>query len=675
MASNKMKMNLKPLKYLGGFVLLSTLGGCASLTGTPLAYTGSTGNDANTKTVKTSDTTLSIAELASLPLTPSEQTAAKKASIKAEGLWEVIRNDYGMPMETTHPRVQRAVAMFTRYPHYLTKVSARAKPYLPYIVAQLKRRHMPLALALLPIVESGYDPYAYSSSAAGGLWQFTPGTARHFGVRMNWWYDGRRSLYASTNAALDYLEQLHQRFGSWYLALAAYNSGAGTVQWAINYNKARGLPTDYWALPLPAQTQFYVPKLVALMEIFSDPARYHIKLVDIPVKNSLEVVPLHHQIDLNLAARLAGVSLTKLRELNPGYSRWATPPDGSYNLVLPRTRAAVFLKRLQSTPTTDRVTWVRQQVQSGDTLSGFAARYGTTVAVLRRINGLRSNLIRVGQSLLLPQGTVAYATAQAPTTTPPLHYRVRSGDSLWSIANQYGLTIADLRRWNNLPSGHLLHVGEVLRLRPTRNVTQQAHILQATYVKPARATGKWKNITVSSGQTLWSIAQKYHTSYAALAKWNDLNPNKMLSPGMKLAVYDITSVKSSAATSGPPVVASDRATSANTVKAKASVIVRSGDTLWSIAQQEGVSPKQIAAWNNIPVDAVLHPGMRLWLHLAPNHNAVPSAASRPLKTVIVRPGDSLWSIAAAHNMPVERLVQINDIKPNQVLRPGMQLRI
>ncbi|APZ44162.1 hypothetical protein BW247_14555 [Acidihalobacter ferrooxydans] len=617
-----------------------------------------------------------------VPLTQGQQQAVHQATSEETGLWAAIRANYGMPMDTDHTRVRQAIAMYTRYPQFLTRVSARAKPYLDYIVDQLRQRNMPLALALLPIVESGYDPYAYSSSNASGLWQLTAGTAEHFGVHINWWYDGRRSLYASTQAALDYLEQLHQQFGTWEWALAAYNSGAGTVQWAINYNKARGLPTDFWSLPLPAQTRFYVPKLIALMAIIANPEHYHVKLVPVPDKSTLQLVTLHHQIDLSLAARLSGVPLDKLRSLNAGYSRWATPPSGRYHLILPKTHAATFVEKLKSTPQAERVTWIRRRVHNGDTLGGFAYRYGTTVAVLRRINGLSGNLIRVGQELILPEGGGANVAAPqaAVAVQRPSRYRVRSGDSLWTIARRYGVSVANLRQWNHLSAAGVLSVGEVLRLHPAAAPVQAVAVQRGT-----GSNGAWSNITVTQGDTLSGLAQQYHTTYTALAKWNNMNPDQTLSPGMTLAVL-VQPVSGGAASntvaSNPP--AADPPPAPPRPVASSSgftqVQVKAGDSLWLIAHRNGVTTQQLAKWNGLTGKSVLHPGMTLKLR-APaavrSTAAVVSsqAAIDTSQTVTVQPGDSLWTIAAAHHISPAKLEALNNLTPNSVLHPGMILRL
>ncbi|MGH8128034.1 MAG: transglycosylase SLT domain-containing protein, partial [Gammaproteobacteria bacterium] len=198
-----------------------------------------------------------------------------------ENLWAMLRKNFSLPDGNEH-RVEVQLAWYRNHPGYMVRTATRAQPYLYYIVQQLKKRHMPLDLALLPVVESAYDPFAYSYGRAAGLWQFIPSTGRLYGLHQNWWYDGRRDIVGSTNAALDYLQSLHDKFDSWLLALAAYNSGGGTVEAAIRYNKRHGRATDFWHLNLPLQTRNYVPRLLAVRDLILDSSKYGITLPTIP---------------------------------------------------------------------------------------------------------------------------------------------------------------------------------------------------------------------------------------------------------------------------------------------------------------------------------------------------------------------------------------------------------
>ncbi len=251
-------------------------------------------------------------------------------------LWQRIRDGYGIPeSKPLHTATQKQLNWFIKHPDYIDRVVERARPYLHYIVDQLEQRNMPMEIALLPVVESGFQPFAYSHGRAAGIWQFIPGTGRLYGLKQNWWYDGRRDVIASTGAALDYLEKLYGDFGDWQLALAAYNSGEGTVGRAIKRNKKAGKATDFWSLDLPRETSAYVPKLIAVAELVKRPAHYNITLSPIDDSPFLAVVDVGSQIDLALAAQLAEISTDEMYQLNPGFNQWATTPDGPHRLVVP----------------------------------------------------------------------------------------------------------------------------------------------------------------------------------------------------------------------------------------------------------------------------------------------------------------------------------------------------
>ncbi len=307
---------------------------------------------------------------------------------------------------------------FVRHPDYLERVFTRAKRYLPYIVAELKRRDMPLELALLPIVESAYDPFAYSHGRAAGLWQMIPGTARRFGIKQNWWYDGRRDVVDSTRAALDYLEHLHKlNDGDWLNAIASYNSGEGNVLRAARRNRNAGKPIDFWNLKLPRETSMYVPKLLALVEIVLDPTKHGLALPEVPDTPQFRITEVGSQIDLALAAELAGVDIDTVYQYNPGNNRWSTDPAGPHRLVMPIAVADQFVAAVNEVPPEERVRWKRHKVKSGEAISQIAERYNTTVSTIRSANNLKGNTIRAGHYLMIP------------VATKPLHAYSKSADA------------------------------------------------------------------------------------------------------------------------------------------------------------------------------------------------------------------------------------------------------
>ncbi|MDH5591563.1 MAG: transglycosylase SLT domain-containing protein, partial [Gammaproteobacteria bacterium] len=250
-------------------------------------------------------------------------------------LWQRIRDGFAISQPNLHADTQRQLQWFVNHPDYINRVVERARPYLHYIVDEIERRDMPLEIALLPVVESGFQPFAYSHGRAAGIWQFIPGTGRLYGLKQNWWYDGRRDIIESTRAALDYLQKLHNDFDDWQLALAAYNCGEGTVGRAIRRNKKAGKGIDFWSLDLPKETSAYVPKLMAVSELIKHPEKYELTLSSIDNSPFLTVVDVGGQIDLALAAKLAEISVDEMYQLNPGFNHWATTPDGPHRLVIP----------------------------------------------------------------------------------------------------------------------------------------------------------------------------------------------------------------------------------------------------------------------------------------------------------------------------------------------------
>ncbi len=367
------------------------------------------------------------------------------------------------------PRVARYEQWFASNPQYVDQMLERANLYLYQIVQEVRKRNMPMEIALLPAIESGYSPDAYSESAATGLWQFEPATGRLWGLKSNWWYNGERDIIASTNAALDFLQALHKQFHSWNLALAAYNAGQGTVQAAIAHNKALGLGTHYADLQLPLQTEHYVPKLMAFVNIIKDPSKFGLHLNTIPNSPYFVRVNTGSQVDLSVIARLANMSLKQLYAINPGFTRWATAPNGPHTILVPVATKAALLEGLSQLPPQDRMQWARHMVVPGDTLYGIARQYGVSVAAIRSTNHLWGNFLRVGQNLLIPIAGRRLVVRKAPQPRVALAsnqrrikiiHTVRPGDTLWSIAARYRVYVSQLERWNVLNPHAVLRLGQ-----------------------------------------------------------------------------------------------------------------------------------------------------------------------------------------------------------------------
>jgi membrane-bound lytic murein transglycosylase D len=320
----------------------------------------------------------------------------------AGNLWTRLRSGFALPAGRLGP-VQAQLDRFARNPGNVERIMQRGTPYLYHILSEISRRGLPAELALLPAVESAFDPFARSPQGAAGLWQFMPRTAGSLGLKRNAWYDGRRDVIAATDAALDYLTQLQQRFdGDWMLALAAYNAGPTRVQRAIRHNRNNGKPVDFWHLQLPKETRDYVPKLLALRTLIATPDSYGLTLPAVPDNPYFSVVDSGGQLDLGVAARLAGISLAEIRRLNPAFSRQTVRRGGSHRLLIPTARAASFRTQLAGLAEQQRVQWVRHAIRAGDTLFAIAQRYRIKVARLREFNQLPDSNIRAGDLLIVP---------------------------------------------------------------------------------------------------------------------------------------------------------------------------------------------------------------------------------------------------------------------------------
>jgi len=470
------------------------------------------------------------------------------ASVHAAGFddaWQHIRSELAFERHAEIRGVQDKLAWYKRNQEYLDRVSERARPYLYYVVSELERRGMPLDLALLPIVESAYHPFAHSRSRALGIWQFIPSTGRRYGLKQNWWYDGRRDIVAATGAALDYLQALHDEFGDWLLALAAYNSGERNVARAIERNRKAGKDIDFWSLAplLPRETRGYVPSLLAVAELLGNADRHGMRWQPVPNTPYFERVDIDGQIDLATAAALAGMTMDEFYTLNPGFNQWATDPDGPHYLLIPVNRVENFVANLRELPADQRITWTRHTIANGETLSQIADRHRISVQALREANGLRGNTIHVGDSLLIPGAKHApeHYTLSADarrlrggSTRPAGDGRVHTvsrGDTLWDISRRYGISVDQLCSWNGLAPRSTLRPGQRLNVAEPATDTDTGRAVNVALAAAAPA-----NYTVRKGDSLWIISRRFNVSVAQLQEWNQLRKGSVLQPGQSLII-------------------------------------------------------------------------------------------------------------------------------------------
>jgi membrane-bound lytic murein transglycosylase D len=389
---------------------------------------------------------------------------ARAAGKQPDDLWERIRLDLSW-QSMQSPQVDSARKELLRQPNYLPEVSDRADYYLYYIVEEVKKRDMPMEIALIPMVESKLNPLASGPSGAAGLWQIMPETGIHLGLERNSRYDGRKDLQDSTTVALDYLETLHEEFnGDWLLALAAYNSGAGNVARAREANEAKGLDTDFWSLDLPQHTREYVPKLIALAQIVADPERFGVDIPSVENAPSFEVADAGKSLEMAQAAKMAGVDIDTLRALNPGQLGKSIAPNQSGEILLPVGTRNRFEYNISQLSPEELVQWSTYRIKTGDSLGDIARRFDTEVAVLQEVNGIRGSNIRAGDTLKIPgDGNMdSSQKLESHGTATPQAYRVREGDTLSGIARKFNVSVTDIIAWNALKRDAFLHPGQTL---------------------------------------------------------------------------------------------------------------------------------------------------------------------------------------------------------------------
>ncbi len=436
-----------------------------------------------------------------------------------------------------HSEVDQQLRWYVANPDYLQRAFSRADLYLYYIVTQLEARNMPLELALLPVVESAFEPYAYSRASASGLWQFIPDTGSRFQLKQDWWYDGRRDIVESTRAALDYLQSLHDEFGGdWLLAVAAYNCGEKEVERSVAANRAAGRPVDFWMLWLPRETRAYVPKLLAMKRLVQDPQAFGLEISPIPNQPYFTRVATEGQINLKVAAQIAGISPEEVYELNPAFHRWATDPAGPDFLLLPVDAADAFSGNLPQLTPDQRLAVTHYTVRRGDSVASVARRFATTVSVLRELNNLPAGRLTVGDDLSVPSAAselpakvmlaAARVDGRGRWARRPHVQIVRSGDSLWAIARRHGMNVNTLALLNGMQPGDTLHAGQRIRLAGG---------------EPRRATRARRVVyTVRSGDTVAQIAQLFQCSVPQILAWNGLSSRTRIHAGQKLRIHLVT---------------------------------------------------------------------------------------------------------------------------------------
>lgn len=498
------------------------------------------------------ETASALALLHTDAITQAASTASAALPIvakqdKPRDLWQRIRQGFRLNNHD-NPRIRPHLDWYARNQAYLDRVVERARPFLYEIVEEVARNDIPMEIALLPVVESAFQPFAYSPGRAAGIWQFIPGTGRRYGLKQNWWYDGRRDVPAATRAAIRYLKVLQKHFdGDWLLALAAYNSGEGRVLNAVRKNRKKGKGTDFWSLDLPNETRDYVPKLLAISAIVDDTQKHGIALASIPDQPYLEHVDIGSQIDLALAAELAGMPIEDIYRINPAFNRWATDPKGPHVLSLPREKAQAF--RTALTQVKNRIQWQRHRIRQGESLGSIAKKYQTTVKLLQQVNNIRDKWIRAGSNIVIPVATrnlQQYLSADqrklaiqhAPRNGKKIQYTVRKGDTLWDISRKHKVSVEQLASWNAMAPRDSLMPGQNLIIWISSG---KPVAVRNRAEPPSEHTRQRLQYRVRKGDSLALIARKFRVTINNLRNWNSLPKGKYLQPGQRLTLYiDVT---------------------------------------------------------------------------------------------------------------------------------------
>jgi len=466
-------------------------------------------------------------------------------------LWDHVRE--GFEFSEIHvgntqalERVEYHRKRLLRVPSLAQRITDNATPYFHYIISQLEENKLPLEIALLPIVESHYDPFAYSPGRASGLWQFIPSTGKRFGLAQDWWHDERRDTIAATGAAIQYLLYLNKLFdGDWLLAMASYNAGQGTVGRAIRKNRKLGKPTDYWSLDLPKETQHYIPKLLAWRDIIKNHDQYNIAFNPVPDEPYFELVDIGSQIDLAEVAALAEVDIDTIYQLNPAYNRWATDPSAPHDLLIPIDNVDILKQNLTNLPADQRMTWRRYIIKQGDSLGKIANRFNTSSKFIAQVNGIKNNNIRAGKALMIPSAAkgsdyytksaeqrLAKRQGRAPKNrNQRIEHRVKTGESLWDIARKYNVSVGAVARWNNMAPRDVLSVNRKLAVWTKISATQS---IKAASVKNETRKLFYK---VRKGDSLDLIANKFKVRITDIKNWNDIATKKYIQPGQLLTLY------------------------------------------------------------------------------------------------------------------------------------------
>ncbi|RKZ34096.1 hypothetical protein DRQ33_02885 [bacterium] len=598
-------------------------------------------SQSETLTVESAPVVLSLA-LSEAPFSDLTQKRLKQLMDELPMDTTGISHDYPIII---NDRVKEKIVFFqTKAKKPLTRWLARSHRYLPMIEEVFSEHGLPSDLAYLPLIESGYNPNAYSWAHAVGIWQFIRSTAKHFGLEVNWWFDERRDPVKSTHAAAKYLKKLYNMFGDWHLALAAYNCGEGRVSRALKKQEV----DNYWDLDLPTQTENYVPLFIAALLIAKNPQKYGFEVSESEKPLQFDVVYVDEVVDLKLAAKCANTTFDTLKLLNPELVRSCTPPKmKEYPLRVPRGRGKIFVEAYKKVPESEKVAWARHKVRKGESLWTIARRYGTSVQALIDANSVNNpKALRPGSYLIIPvdkitASNLAHSTKSSTSNTSYSYstYIVKPGDTPSEIAQNLNISTASLLKANGMDENSIIRPGEKLKIPGSPNTEVDKKVVH----------------TVKSGESLWLIARKYGVTVADIKKQNKLNSDK-LSVGQKLTIGGISSGSYA---------------KSNQTRTKVVHTVKSGESLWLIAKKYKVSVNDIKSWNKLDKD-MLSIGEKILIY-SNSEELAEANTNNVIHTV--KAGETLWQIAREYGTDTDTIIEKNKIADPTKLKPGDRLMI
>lgn len=599
-------------------------------------------------------------------------------------LWDRMREDMHMPTYTSQPRVREQIRWYQNHQAYLNHIIAESAPYIYYIYQQTQKRHLPAELALIPVIESEYNPYAKSRVGAIGLWQMEPSTARGFGLKRDWWYDGSKDVVASTNAALEYFTYLHSFFNNnWPLAIAAYDCGEGRVMACARYNEYHHRSGDFWDLPLPYETQAYVPRLLAVAAIVKHPSYYGIHLAPINDQPYVEQINVGSPIQLSKAAKMADVPLTTMKVLNPGIQHDKIDPKGPYTILVPEDKAETFKEKLAALTTNEKLIWQKHIVKSKETLEKIAENYHTTIAMLKEVNGLKSNKVHANQTLLIPPANSKDNNNSSTDNTALASNNNTDSSNNNNIDNNNGNKSAD----SNVNSSNT-------------TATENSSTDSSNQTADNSNNTSTQLYTVKAGDQLWKIAEKNHISTKQLRQWNHLSRHHILKEGEKLVVSDPSAATSAIAstdsndtnnnttnTTANNTDSNNKNNDSQTQSMAITYEVKNGDDLNKIARKFHITVNQLKEANQltdntIKVGQIINiPTSGSKTDIAKTDTATTATANNDVadsdkKVVyVVRHGDYLEKIAKKFNVTMSDIKKWNPDANDDTLQPGQKLVI